>query len=117
PVREAKWIEGLTGRATLFSNAIRYSFRPDEWQRSLAADTLTGSSGALVNEFFFARFADPGSSKHDRQGLIIGANHGGEFVDLLSMAPSHAQLLAPGGNSPLATLSNMTPDDDTASLI
>ena len=59
PVREAKWLEGLTGRATLFSGSIRYSFRPAEWQRSLAADALLRGNGALVNSYFVARFADP----------------------------------------------------------
>jgi hypothetical protein len=88
PTREGKWIEGLTGRAALFSSDFRYSFRADEWQRSLAATTLVGATGALVNEFFFARFGD---------GLAISANHGGEFVSLLSLVPSRTQVLDPSG--------------------
>ena len=112
PAREAKWLEGLTGRAALFSNAIRYSFRAEEWQRSLAADTLVGSAGAIVNEFFFARFADAGSAASDLRGLVVGANHGGEFVDLLSLVPSRTQILD-GSGDVLATVTNLAMDGRT----
>ena len=88
PAREGKWLEGLTGRAALFSSDFRYSFRADEWQRSLAATTLVATTGALVNEFFFARFGD---------GLAVSANHGGEFVSLLSLVPAGTQILDPSG--------------------
>ncbi len=37
-VREGKWVEGLTGREALFSQPVRYAFRPNEWQRSVDAD-------------------------------------------------------------------------------
>ena len=106
PAREAKWIEGLTGREALFSNAIRYSFRPEEWQRSLAADALLRSSGGLVNEFFFARFADADSGADAPRQLSIAANHGGEFVDLLATAPG-ATLVLDEANSTLASLANL----------
>jgi hypothetical protein len=110
PVREGKWIEGLTGHPALFSSAFRYSFRPDEWQRSLAADALLRSSGAAVNEYFFARTVAPGSDQTAARGLVLAANHGGEFVDLLAIAPDRTRILSTDPASPvLATLTNLAP--------
>jgi hypothetical protein len=105
PAREGKWLEGLTGRAALFSSEFRYSFRADEWQRSLAASTLLGGTGAVVNEFFFARFGDTGSAASDMRGLVVGANHGGEFVTLLSLVPSRTQVLDGSGGVLASTTS------------
>jgi hypothetical protein len=115
PAREAKWLEGLTGRSALFSNAVRYSFRAEEWQRSLAADTLMGSAGALVNEYFFARFADAGSAANDMRGLIVGANHGGEYVDLLSLVSNSTQVFS-GSGEVLATVTNLALEGRTDTL-
>lgn len=110
PVREAKWIEGLTGRAALFSNAFRYSFRADEWQRSLAADTLLRSNGALVNQFFFARLTADGADQSAARGLVIAANHGGEYQDLLTAVPGETRILGTDPIQPvLATLTNLLP--------
>jgi hypothetical protein len=112
--REGKWIEGLSGRGALFSNAVRYSFRAEEWQRSLAADTLLRSTGgALANEFFFARLTDAGAFDASPRSVAIAANHGGEFVDLLSTVSAGTSVLAPDG-SVLATLANL--DLSSASL-
>ncbi len=105
--REGKWIEGLSGRGALFSNSIRYSFRPDEWQRSLAADTLLRSTGgALVNEFFFTKLTDAGAPDGSPRALAVAANHGGEFVDLLGTAPSGTTIVGADGAT-LATLANL----------
>lgn len=113
--REGKWIEGLSGRGTLFSNAVRYSFRPDEWQRSFAADALLqGVGGALVNEFFFAKLSDAGASDALPRGVVIAANHGGEYIDLLRTLPS-ATSVSDASDTPLATLSNL--DLDTKQLL
>jgi hypothetical protein len=110
PVREAKWIEGLTGRAALFSNAFRYSFRAEEWQRSLAADTLLRSRGALVNQFFFARLTADGSDPFAARGLVVAANHGGEYLDLLTTVPGRTRILGAAPDQPiLATLANLAP--------
>ena len=110
PVREAKWIEGLTGRAALFSNAFRYSFRAEEWQRSLAADALLRSSGSLVNQFFFARLTADGADPSAARGLVIAANHGGEYVDLLTSVPAHTRILGTNPDQPtLATVTNLAP--------
>ena len=92
PVREGKWIEGLSGRAALFSSAVRYSFRPDEWRRSLAADTLLRSGGALVNGYFFVRLTDDVADAAVPRGMAIGVNHGGEYLDLLRIAPAETRI-------------------------
>jgi hypothetical protein len=105
--REGKWLEGISGRGALFSNSVRYSFRPEEWQRSLAADTLLRSTGgALANEFFFAKLTDAGAFDGSPRAVSIAANHGGEFVDLLGTVPSGTTIVAPGGKA-LATLANL----------
>ncbi len=109
PVREAKWIEGLTGRSTLFSGAIRYSFRPSEWDRSLAADTLLRSHGALVNPFFFARFTDADPTSTAPHGLSLGVNHGGEYVDLLRTVPTATTVSRPDEGI-IARLANLPAD-------
>lgn len=108
PVREAKWIEGLTGRATLFSTAIRYSFHPEEWQRSIAAETLLRSAGAIVNPFFFAKLSDADAASDAPRTVTIAANHGGEYVDLLRTVPAQTEVLGADGNA-LARLSNLAP--------
>jgi len=107
PVREGKWIEGLSGRAALFSSAVRYSFRPEEWRRSLAADALLRSGGALVNEFFFARFTDGAAADAVPRSLVIGVNHGGEYVDLLKVAATGTRIVDADGVTTLATLPNL----------
>jgi hypothetical protein len=113
--REGKWIEGLSGRGTLFANSVRYNFRPDEWERSFAADALLqGVGGALVNEFFFAKLSDAGASDALPRGVVIAANHGGEYVDLLRTLPS-ATTVSDGTGTRLATLSNL--DLETKQLL
>jgi hypothetical protein len=106
PVREGKWIEGLSGRGALFSSAVRYSFRPDEWRRSLAADTLLRSGGALVNGYFFVRLTDDVADATVPRGMAIGVNHGGEYLDLLRIAPAETRIFD-GTGATLATLPNM----------
>ncbi len=114
PVREGKWIEGLSGRPALFSSAVRYSFRPDEWRRSLAADTLLRSGGALVNQYFFVRLTDDVADAAVPRGMAIGVNHGGEYLDLLRIAPSGTRILD-GGAATLATLPNLAGESRTVS--
>lgn len=94
-VREGKWLEGVTGRTALFSQPVRYAFRRIEWQRSIDADAILRSTGALTNEYFFAKFSDSAQSEGGRvpRGLVIGANHGGEYVDLLETAPFATSLI------------------------
>lgn len=112
PVREAKWIEGLTGRATLFAQSVRYAFRPGEWDRSIAAEALLRSTSAIANEFFFIKFenlavSDGGAVPRD---AIVAANHGGEFVDLLRVSESETRVIASDPTrSTLATLANLHP--------
>ncbi len=110
PVREGKWIEGLSGHPALFSSAVRYSFRPEEWRRSLAADAVLRSHGALANEFFFARFTDGTASANVPRTLVVGINHGGEYLDLLKLAAAGTRLLGTDGLTTLATLPNLAPE-------
>ena len=86
--RDGKWIEGLTGRAALFSQPVRYSFRPDEWQRGTDADSLLRATSTLTSGFVAAHFTSRAGTGADAvpTGLLIRANHGGEFVDLLRVA-------------------------------
>jgi hypothetical protein len=94
---------------------VRYNFRPDEWERSFAADALLqGVGGALVNEFFFAKLSDAGASDALPRGVVIAANHGGEYVDLLRTLPS-ATTVSDGTGTRLATLSNL--DLETKQLL
>lgn len=116
PVREGKWIEGLSGRPALFSSAVRYSFRPDEWHRSLAADTVLRSGGALVNEYFFVRLTDEVANSAVPRGMAIGVNHGGEYLDLLRIAPGETRILDGSGSlATLATLPNLAGESRSAS--
>jgi len=86
PAREGKWIEGLTGRAALFSMPTRFSFRSEEWDRTAAAETLLRSSASLANEFLFVKFPKPGGAA--LQDPWISINHGGEYVELVRLPPT-----------------------------
>ena len=105
PVREAKWIEGLTGRSTLFASQVRYAFRPAEWDRGLAANALFRGDLTLVNEAFVLTLNDAVRTDGQAQprGLLVSANHGGEYVDLLRLVPASSVVLAEDG-SRLASL-------------
>lgn len=107
PVREGKWIEGVTGHAAVFSQPVRYTFRPVERQRSLVADAIVRSSLAVASHDFFLKFSQ-GASNGERtvpRGLIVGANHRGEFLDLLQIPASKVRVVGTAGaDDTLATL-------------
>ena len=104
-VREGKWVEGLTGRAALFSQSVRYAFRPAEWQRSADADAILRSVETLTSGYMTAQFTDTVSTDSGEvpTGLLLRANHGGEFVDLLRVPP--ATVVISGGGPPLTAAS------------
>jgi hypothetical protein len=110
PVREAKWIEGLTGRSALFGSDIRYAFRPVEWERSLAANALLRGNLGLANETFVLTLTDGVAFDLGQQprSLLIAANHGGEYVELLRLVPDSSRIFGEAGES-LATLPALTP--------
>ena len=87
-VREGKWIEGTTGRATLFSQPVRYAFRPIEWQRSVDADALLRSADGLTNGLWLAVFTNAriGASENSVTSLSLSMNHGGELVRAFDVA-------------------------------
>jgi hypothetical protein len=119
PAREGKWLEGLTGRAALFDNTVRYSFRPEEWARGFAADALLQGTASVTNPFFFLRFdggAPCSTPAVPADRLVVGANHGGEFVDLLRLGASDIRLLAADG-SVLATVGNLPGVEATTSSL
>jgi len=105
-VRDGKWLEGLTGREALFSLPVRYAFRPVEWQRSVDADALLRSTAALTNEYFFLKFTDQAMAGELAvpTSLLLGANHGGEYVELLRLAPSATRVFSVDGEASAAEL-------------
>jgi len=107
PAREGKWIEGLTGRAALFSMPTRYSFRSKEWNRSAAAETLLRSSASLANEFLFVKFPNTGGAA--LQDPWISINHGGEYVELVRLPPTLTKItLSSHGDVMQVTLAELT---------
>jgi hypothetical protein len=109
PVREAKWIEGLTGRPTLFSSMVRYAFRPAEWDRSLAANALMRGDLTVVNESFALTLNDgaPFEDGEQPRGLLVSMNHGGDWLDLLRLVPASSVILDDHGTT-LASLPSLT---------
>jgi hypothetical protein len=116
PVREGKWIEGLTGRSALFSSQVRYAFRPVEWARSLAADALFRGNLVLANENFVLTLTDGVAAPEDGitsggqlpRTISISANHGGESVELLRLVPGSSAVLDTSG-AVVASLSSLSP--------
>ena len=104
-VRDGKWLEGLTGREALFNLPVRFAVRPEEWQRSVDADTILRSSAALTNQFYFVKFWDPVAAAMAAApaatapaatapaAMTISMNHGGEFVDVLELRQADTQLI------------------------
>jgi hypothetical protein len=107
-VREGKWVEGLTGREALFSQAVRYAFRPVEWQRSVEADAVLRSVETLTSGYMTAQFTGMVQTGLEGvpTGLLLRANHGGEFVDLLRF-PSAAVRIT--GDGPPMTAAGLVP--------
>lgn len=105
-VRDGKWLEGTTGREALFSLPVRYAFRPVEWQRSVDADVLLRSFGAISNGYFLAemtgRSGTDGTVTPD--DLLLAVNHGGEFVDLLQASRADIALRSDEGVTPASRL-------------
>lgn len=97
-VRDGKWLEGLTGREALFGQPVRYAFRPAEWQRSADADALLRSSTTLTSGYVTALFVDAaGAQRGVPSDVLVRANHGGEFVDVLRLPPRATRIGAEGG--------------------
>jgi hypothetical protein len=105
-VRDGKWLEGLTGREALFSLPVRYAFRPVEWQRSVDADALLRSTAAMTNEYFYLKFTGEATAGAITvpTSLLLGANHGGEYVELLRLPPSATRIYSADGQISAAQL-------------
>ncbi len=104
---DGKWIEGLTGRETLFTLPNRFSFRDYERERSIAADALLRSTFAMTNGQFFIKYF--GSDDSIPVYPWIAINHGGEYIDLVGISP--ADSLATSGGEPLASLGALSAHD------
>lgn len=105
-VRDGKWLEGLTGREALFSQPVRYAFRPAEWERSVDADALLRSTDTLTSGYVSAHFGDfaADGELNVPTALLLSVNHGGEFVDVLRAAPSALEILVADGDVSAASL-------------
>jgi hypothetical protein len=104
-VRDGKWLEGLTGREALFSQPVRYAFRPTEWQRSVDADAILRSVTTLTSGYMTAMYTSAaGSSRPVPTDLMLRANHGGEYVDVLRLSPSRTEIRGAGGEATAAGL-------------
>jgi hypothetical protein len=113
-VREGKWIEGTTGRATLFSQPVRYAFRPIEWQRSVDADALLRSTLAMTNGFWLATYGEARATSAGTvpTGLALSVNHGGELVRILESRPSLTSVSVAGTST---TLDRLAPENAATS--
>lgn len=98
-VRESKWIEGVTGRTTLFAQPVRYAFRPIEWQRSVDANAVLRSTDGLTNGLWWASFTSRRGSDEaiTPTGLSLSVNHGGEMVGVLQEVRAGTGIVAADG--------------------
>jgi hypothetical protein len=112
-VRVGKWLEGSTGRAALFSQPVRFAFRPGEWQRSVDAEVLANATAAIVNEYFRIEYPDRAIARGVGvpAGLVIGVNHGGEYVNLLTLDESETTI---GSATDRTLQSSMLPTGSTS---
>jgi hypothetical protein len=109
--REGKWFEGLTGEEALFAGPVRYSFRASEWERTLAATSVTRSTTAVVNGAWLGMFsanADAGRVFVPVE-LLLAMNHDGEYIDVAELPDTEAYVMRDG--RPFATLANLDPVD------
>jgi hypothetical protein len=85
-VRAGKWLEGTTGRESLFAQPTRFAVRPAEWQRSLDAEVLANSAAAIASPSFLIEYQRivTGGGHASLGDLVIAANHDGEWVDLFA---------------------------------
>lgn len=104
-VAVGKWFEGVTGRSALFSMPNRYSFRPVERERSLAADVILRSTFSATDGQFFLRYTGLTQGVPTNQWVTI--NHRGEYVDLLQLSPSAFQVMS--GGQIVASLGTLEP--------
>ncbi len=105
-VRDGKWLEGATGREAVFSQPVRYAFRHAEWQRSVDADAILRSTAGLSNGYYRVLYTDRDSAGDVSipSSLLLGINHGGEYVDLLRAAPADSLIHGTFGSIAVADL-------------
>lgn len=95
---EANWVEGLTGRATLFSNKLRFLYRPGEVDRVIAADvvaTATGTvleNGWVLGQVLLDAYGAP-------RNLFISVAHQGEYTAATLLRDDAIEVITVQGNS------------------
>jgi hypothetical protein len=91
PFLESMWIEGLTGKPTLFFNEFRYLYRPGELNRAIDAFLLTnGNLIAAENGYLFVRFY--GSSLRDLSETVVSFHSKGEYSDVFVIDDKYLNL-------------------------
>lgn len=113
-VRESKWIEGITGRTTLFAQPVRYAFRPIEWQRSVDANAILRSTNGLTNGLWWASFLSRRGADDAvvPTGLTLSVNHGGELVGVLQEVRSGTGPVTADGS--LISIDRLAPASTTS---
>ncbi|MGE5265042.1 MAG: hypothetical protein ACM3S0_16800, partial [Acidobacteriota bacterium] len=83
PYFESRWIEGLTGRASLFDSEPYYLYRPGEIDRSMAANLISSGTYAMDNGYVLVRTQQvPGSVPINPS---IAAFSNGMYVDIFTL--------------------------------
>src|SRR5690606_5037236 len=83
-----------------------------EWERALAADTMIRTTMAVTNGTVVAKFLYSASTPTEDvpRDLLLGANHDGEWAELLRMPETGAVVYSGASPSvPVATLSGLEP--------
>ena len=114
-VRESKWIEGITGRTTLFAQPVRYAFRPIEWQRSVDANAILRST-KWAHQRPLVGVVPPSRRGADDAvvptGLTLSVNHGGELVGVLQEVRSFTGSVTADGS--LISIHRLAPASTTS---
>lgn len=111
PIREGKWLEGITGRAALFALPAWAIFRPWEFERKEAAETLAGGTAALVTGPMSLRFQPSAAEPRFADDPRMLVYYKGERYPVLRLDEAASRiLLADGTEVPLTALTWRTED-------
>jgi hypothetical protein len=81
---EANWVEGLSGRGTLFPNKFRFLYRQGEVDRVLTADMFaTGADLSIENGFNYLQFRR--NDNNEPRELAFAVAHQGEYTEYIRL--------------------------------